>query len=91
METRKVYASYGVLAHEKRPLFTVDAPAGEINDSWDIALPDGWEWVSNEAGETLVRRPDGQTYLGNEIISNWGDRLCLRWTDERGDHKIILG
>ena len=87
----KVYKSYGVLAHEYQPVYTADAPASEIYDEVNVTLPDGWEEAEGAFGDTLIVSPDGETYIGNEIISNLGDRPALIWCDNRqARHKILL-
>ena len=72
---KTIYASYGVLAHEGRPVFTVGNPASEIYDTYLATLPEGWKWAENAGGETLIESPDGEIYLANEIISNRGDNM----------------
>ena len=90
METRKIYGSYGVLAREKMPVFTFDAPASDAYDSWDVALPDGWSWGENKAGETLIIRPDGEAYLANQIVTNRKDQPCLSWYDEQMQARRVM-
>lgn len=85
-----IYKSYGVLAHEKQPVYTFDAPASEIYDTVEVEFPDGWSVGENAAGETLVDSPHGITYRGKEILSNWGDAPAFRWNDGRSDRHIIL-
>ena len=87
----KIYKSYGVLAHEYQPVYTADVPASEIYDEVNVTLPEGWEVAEGAMGDTLLVSPDGKTYIGNEIISNWGDRPALIWYDNRQvRHKILL-
>lgn len=90
MDTRKVYASYGVLAHEKKPIFTIGGPASDIYDCWDLALPDGWKWAENEAGETLIISPNNEIWLPREILTRYGDHVCLAWYDGNSSHRILL-
>ena len=87
----KIYKSYGVLAHEYQPVYTVDRPAAEIYVVVNVTLPEGWEVAEGVFGDTLIISPDGETYIGNEIISNLGDRPALIWCDNRqARHKILL-
>lgn len=87
----KVYKSYGVLAHEKQPVYTVGRPASDIYDEVNVDLPSGWEIAPNAYGETLICSPDGVTYLANEILSNWGDAPALIWCDDKLDiHRVML-
>ena len=87
----KIYKSYGVLAHEYQPVYTVDGPAAEIYDVVNVTLPDGWEEAEGFFEDTLIVSPDGETYLANKILTNLGDRPALIWCDNRqARHKILL-
>ena len=86
----KMYATYGVIAHEYQPLFTLDAPAGNAYDVFDLTLPEGWSFAENGASETLIVSPDGTTYLPREILTNWGDEPAFVWFDGHSDRRIIL-
>ena len=90
MQTKNIYASYGVLSHEKRPVYTADTPASEIHEIVSVTLPDGWAWAENAAGASLITSPDGETWLANDILSNYGDQPCLRWYDGSGEHRKML-
>lgn len=74
-----IYASYGVLAHEKLPVYTVSRPASDIYDTYTAILPEGWKTAENDAGELLIEAPDGTLHLANQLISNDGDKCVLRW------------
>lgn len=90
MQTIEIYKSYGVLAHEKQPVYTFERPASEIYDPVEVDLPDGWIIAENTYGETIVESPHGVTYLGREILGNWGDAPAFRWHDGHTDRHIIL-
>ena len=85
-----IYKSYGVLAHEKQPVYTFDRPASEIYDEISALVPDGWRTAENAYGETIVESPHGITYLGNEILTTWGDAPAFRWHDGRTDRHLVL-
>lgn len=85
-----IYKSYGVIAHEKQPVYTFDNPASEIYDEISVSIPAGWSIAENAAGETLVESPDGITYLGNKILSSWGDSPAFCWSDGDADRHIVL-
>ena len=87
----KLYKSYGVLAHEKQPVYTLYSPASDIYDEVNVVLPDGWYTTQTVFDETLICSPDGDTYFANEILSNWGDSPALVWYDNRQKmHRIML-
>lgn len=76
MKTITIYKSYGVLAHEKRPFYSVDHPASDIYDTIkvNISVPT-WENVMGEIGVTL----DGVDYLLSQVLTNRGDKPVLAW------------
>lgn len=85
-----IYRSMGVLTHEKQPVYTFDRPISEIYDTLNVKIPDRWCAAVNQAGEALVTAPDGKTYLGREILINWGDAPAFRWYDGRTDRHTVL-
>lgn len=74
----KLYASYGVLAHEKRPVFTTDYPATNAYDEIMVEIPyPVWRSTMNELGVTI----NGQDYLLSEVLTNRDFDPVLRWCD----------
>lgn len=75
---KKIFASYGVLAHEKHPLYTADAPAGEVYDEIVVNIPyELWETQDFATGITI----EGKDYLLNDVLTNFGDAPVLSWRD----------
>lgn len=91
MNTINGYANYGVLAHEKQVIFTVSAPHchATVSDRVVITIPDDWEVAENNFGDVLIISPDGVSYLGDDIISSYGDKPVLSWFDG-SEHRITL-
>lgn len=88
--THKLYASYGVLAHEKQPVYTDGLPASDIYDLVTVDLPAGVSIHHNAEGETLVDI-DGQVYFLNDILSTDDqDQPILTWFDGLQAHVIPL-
>lgn len=88
--THKLYASYGVLAHEKQPVYTDGLPASDIYDIVTVDLPAGVYILHHAAGGTLVDI-DGQVYFLNDILSTDDqDQPILTWFDGRENHVITL-
>lgn len=87
---RIMYASYGILGHEKQPLYTLDRPAGDIYERFILRLPEGWSFGRNYMDETLIDTPDGMTYQAGQILTNWGDEPALVWHDGRTNRHLIL-
>lgn len=83
MSILKAYANYGALAHEKKTLYTVGAPAetATCSEEVDVILPDGFEVNENAAGGQLITVPGGETYLANEIFYSSNGSPELSWYD----------
>lgn len=75
-----VYASYGVLAHEKQPVYTVGNPESDINEKITVDIPEKFSPCENEIGDILVTI-DGGIYTLHEVLTNKGDKPALRWYD----------
>ena len=73
-----VYCSYGVLCHEKRPVYSIHVPAGEIHDKEEINIPDEIILGKNEFDEPILLL-DGMKYLLSEALTNAGDKPVIRW------------
>lgn len=83
----KIYKSYGVLAHEKQPFYSVSAPASPIYDEIKAEMPcEVWETASGEPCVTL----GGVDYIVREILTNWGDEPALVWYEDDGKHHRLL-
>lgn len=88
--THKLYASYGVLAREKQPVYTDGLPASDIYDLVTVDLPAGVSILHHAAGGTLVDI-DGQVYYLNDILSTDDqDQPILTWFDGIKTHVIPL-
>lgn len=85
--TTTIYKSYGVLAHEKRPVYSKAAPASEIFDriTVEIGLPT-WQNAGGELGVIL----DGRKELLDDLLTTRGEDPALVWYDKDGSHQIIL-
>lgn len=87
MSKIKVFASYGVLAHEKKPFYSVGAPAGDIYDEITVKIPyPTWSNPMGDLGVTI----DGVDYLMSQVLTNHGDEPALTWFDGRRKHRVIL-
>ena len=83
----KIYKSYGVLAHEKQPFYSVISPGSDIYDEIKVEMPcEVWETASGEPGVTL----GGVDYLVREILTNWGDDPAMVWYEADGKHHRLL-
>lgn len=84
-----VFKSYGVLAHEKNPVYTGGRPASDIYDVVAVDIPESFPVWQNEAGSYIVTI-DGEAYDLNEVLSNRGDRPVLSWYDGRSYRTVYL-
>lgn len=76
MKTITIYKSYGVLAHEKAPFYSIGCPASDIYDTINVAMPcPTWENAMGEIGVTL----DGVDYLLHQVLTNRADKPVLSW------------
>lgn len=85
----KFYESYGMLAHEKRPVYSDTIPATDAYNVITVEIPDEYPLSENEAGETLIDI-DGSTYLLREVLSNRGDAPALKWFDGKTHRYVTL-
>ena len=80
--TINFYANYGVLAHEKRPVFST-AP-GEISDKISAKLPEGWDTYTMQDGQTGLVAPWGGHYAINDVLVERGGDPWLSAVDNSG-------
>ena len=64
----KLYESWGVLAHEKQPVYTVNCPVSDAYNLVEVELPH--VTGANDYGELLITL-DGTQY---HIDVTWGDQ-----------------
>ena len=85
--TIKLYKSYGVLAHEKRPVYTISAPASDAYDEITVEVPvPVWE---NTMGELCVTL-GGVDYLMQDALTEWGEKPVLVYHDGEYSRRITL-
>lgn len=69
-----IFRSYGVLGHEKQPVYTWGAGGGEIYDKIQVELPQAAG--VDQFGEPLLEI-DGLTYAFSELLTNYGDKPAI--------------
>lgn len=83
------YKSYGVLAHEKRPVYTVNWPVSEIYDRISLAIP-----AEYEIYETALGIPgiviNGEKYFLSDLLTNYGDKPVLEYIENNTYHRVFL-
>ena len=86
----KIYANYGVLAHEKETVYTtVPHEHATASEPIIINLPASVNPGENEAGEILVDL-NGTTYLLAEVLSGTNGDVALKWFDGKNYRFIPL-
>ena len=83
----KLYKNYGVLEHEKEPLYTYHAPVSEVYDRVAVDIPQ--VIGMNEYDEPLVSL-DGMDYPLHDVLDTMYDEPALRWYDGQSYHDVIL-
>ena len=83
----KLYKSFGVLAHEKEPVYTYFTPASAAHDRVTVDIPQ--VIGMNEYDEPLVSL-DGRDYPLHDVLATVDDAPALRWYDGQDYHIIPL-
>lgn len=83
MKTIEIYCNYGVLAAEKRNIYTFGAPhaTATCSDKMTVVVPDGWELYQNQMGQTMVTAPWGWSYEINEVLQG-NEKPCFYAMDK---------
>lgn len=65
------YINYGVLASEKRQVWTANAPhaTATCSDKVEIEVPEGWDMFETNAGDIMLMAPWGWNYEPNEVLT----------------------
>lgn len=89
MNTIEIYCNYGVLAAEKRNVYTFGAehPHATCSDKMTVVVPDGWELYQNQMGQTMVTAPWGWDYDINEVLTDIKGRAAFRALDKNMSYK----
>lgn len=89
----KIYANYGVLAHEYQTIYTygVEHCHAVTSDIVTVDIPDDLISGENYTGDPLLKLP-GTKFLWplSEALSHYGNKPCLRWFDGYENHRIML-
>ena len=89
MKTIEIYANYGVLAAEKRTVYTFDGAhtSATCSEKMTVVVPDGWEIYQNQMGQTMVTAPWGWDYDINEVLTDINGRAAFRALDKNMSYK----
>ena len=92
MKTIEIYINYGVLAAEKRNIYTFGAehPHATCSDKMEVVVPEGWELYQNESGREMVTAPWGWDYDINEVLTDLKGRAAFRALDKNMSYKTAF-
>lgn len=83
----ELYESFGVLAHEKEPVYSLFAPASDVYNRVTVELP-------HVTGQTVLGEPvltlDGTDYPLHDVLTTWDNRPALCWHDGLHPRRIML-
>ena len=82
-----IYANYGVLAHEKQPVYTVAPEAtATISEPFYIIIPDSMQPHVTIGGSVAVVLPNSfSPYMLSELLhTDCNDMPVLEWIDKDG-------
>lgn len=85
MKTLEIYKNYGVLAAEKRNVYTYGREHAHAvcSDKLTVEIPEDFDVCESVTGDMLVETPWGGTYLVNDILK--GDQApCFSAYDKDG-------
>lgn len=86
----KIYANYGVLAHEKETVYTtVPHEHATLSEPVLIDLPASVNPRENAAGEILVDL-NGMPYLLSEVLGGRKGDVALKWFDGKTYRQIPI-
>lgn len=83
----KLYKNFGVLAHEKEPVYTYFTPAAAAHDRVAVDIPQ--VSVMNEYDEPLVSL-DVRDYPLHDVLTTVDDSPALLWYDGQTYHIFPL-
>lgn len=90
--TIDIFANYGVIAAEKRTVYTFGGkhPNATCSNKMTVVVPDGWELYQNEMGRTMVTAPWGWNYEIGEVLQG-NEKPCFYALDKSmNGHRAYL-
>lgn len=89
MQTIDIYKNYGVLAAEKRNVYTFGAehPHATCSDKMTVVVPDGWKIYQSQMGQTIATAPWGWHYDINDVLTDIKGRASFRALDKNMSYK----
>lgn len=92
MKYFNIYKNYGVLAAEKRAVYTVGGPSSTAKcyDRLTVETPEGWDVWERESGELCATSPGGVVYAVRDILCGDESPAFSVWTPETSSRFYTL-
>lgn len=88
----EIYKNYGVLAREKREIYTYggEHPQATCSDKITVELPENkfFSLYENFMGDLMVETADGHKYMINDVLYG-REKPCFQAYDEDGKQKRV--
>lgn len=83
-----IYENWGVLAHEKKAVYT-DINITEAYNEIEIVIPDDFTLYETKYGTKIIETPNGYTLKLNDILENRADEPVFSWYDDNYKRHIL--
>lgn len=86
MKTIEIFCNYGVLAAEKRKIYTYGEqhPTATCYDKMVVNIPENYEMFYNASNNLMVETPWGWIYEINELLSDLNGHPVVKAIDKNG-------
>lgn len=87
-----IYANYGVLAAEKRVIYTINAPHthATASEKIEVEIPEKLNPYVTEMDDIGIE-PDGSyAHLLSEVLFTHGDSPAVRYAEKEGTYRIVV-
>ena len=90
----KIYANYGVLAHEKQTIYSCSCPhhQADYSEKVTVKIPDELNPYIDKNGFVCIRPDNSYIFVFNEgILYSVNDKPVIRYSDMNGKgHTVTL-
>lgn len=84
----EMYRSYGVLGHEKRPVYSM--AKGEISDKVTVLIPRKYEPYQTVTGDYCLTLSGKRCLLSEILHTDKNDDPFIMWYDGHSEHHVVL-
>lgn len=92
MKTIEIYRNYGVLAAEKRNVYThaAEHEHATCSDKLTVEIPEGWDLWENDYGMEMVTAPWGWNYTIDDVLAGNENPAFVVVDKDDKMHRILL-